>query len=269
MLDKLFAGDWVQMLKEAADLPPGMVEDLRNETAMSQAPLLLPARRIAVVLAARGLQRQAAGDDEAYVENLRIGLALSRALRHHAYDLEAAVGRAVESTLVGGLDHWLEKLKGRPDLLHKALDLLSTYREDPRQSADEQILVDYLIARNSLNDPLPWILEYLTDEEHFASRDNVRADMEALWVAVSGQMIPWERERQDRLLRLMFEGTDAQRQELYGNQDGLLAQSPLLMLKGLSVHFRPEYPAAPCWEQAMELEAGAAVVSGGQRQAGR
>ena len=252
-LDKLFAGDWLQMVKEAADLPPGMIEDLRNETAMSQAPLLEPARRIAVVLAVRGLQRQAAGDDEAYVENLRIGLALSRALRHDAYELEAAVGRAVEGTLVRGLDRWLEKLKGRPDLLHKALDLLSTYREETREAGDEPILVNYLIARNSLNDPVPWILEYLTDYEKSAERHSIQVNTEALWVAVSGQMVPWERERQDRLLRLLFEGTDAQRQSLFG-WAGAVEESPLVMLSGLAFQGRRRPPVAPCWEEAALLK---------------
>ena len=52
-----------------------------NSTILEPIPATVNSSDVAVALALRGLQRQAAGDDEAYVENLRIGLALSRSLR--------------------------------------------------------------------------------------------------------------------------------------------------------------------------------------------
>src|SRR5205823_1386359 len=68
-LNKVCQGDWLQSLREASDQPPGMVENLNHFTYDSRASTAQPARHVAVVLAARGLQRQAAGDDAAYVED--------------------------------------------------------------------------------------------------------------------------------------------------------------------------------------------------------
>ena len=44
-LDKLFAEEWVGMLKKSADLPLGMFDDLRNLTEMSPLPAAGPARK--------------------------------------------------------------------------------------------------------------------------------------------------------------------------------------------------------------------------------
>ncbi len=44
-LDRLFAGEWVGMLKKAADLPPGMFDDLRNLTQLSPLPATGPRDR--------------------------------------------------------------------------------------------------------------------------------------------------------------------------------------------------------------------------------
>ncbi len=146
-LDRLFAGDWVQSLREAADLPPGMVVDLRLETIDSPDRVLDPARRIAAALVARGLQRQAAGDDDAYVENLRLGLALARALRRRQPDIEVIVGRSAESILLQGMYPWMEHLHGRPDLLRRALGLLSDHLDAEKDDEADQRLVNYLIAQ--------------------------------------------------------------------------------------------------------------------------
>jgi hypothetical protein len=246
-LDKLFAADWVQNLKEAADLPLGMVEDLRNENAASRNPVAGPAREIAVVLVARGLQRQAAGDDGAYVENLRIGLHLARAMRYHAPALNVLVSRNIEGTLVRGLDRWLEKLNGRPDLLHKALDLLSDYQDRTPEDGADQTLVDYLKSRNSLDDPSVLVMEMLS-EQGGRSQDNERLRTEAQWINMAG-LVPWERERRERQLRVFFYGTKDQRSSP-GVRQSLV--NLFTYSSALSPNFSPK-PDFQCRERAGRL----------------
>jgi len=246
-LDKLFAGEWVGMLKKAADLPPGMFDDLRNYTEWSLTPAIEPAREIAVVLAARGLQKQAAGDDEAYVENLRIGLHLSQTLRHTAPPIDVVIGRAEEGILLHGLDRWLEKLKGRPDLLQKALGILSRYLDATANDSQDQELVDDLILRNSIDDPLPLLQWYLGDNYGAGEQNSPRVRAEAQGAALAW-LVPWERERQDRILRIMFWGDEAQRRAHYSsNQFGLL---PYFGPYG----YRLAAPIQKCQERAMLLK---------------
>ena len=248
-LDKLFADDWVSMLKEAADLPPGMVENLRNENINSLDPVAQPAREIAALLRARGLQRQAAGDDGAYVENLRIGLGLARALRYHAPYLNVIVSRAVEGILVGGLDRWLEKLNGKPDLIRRALSLLSEYRDLTAEDEADQPLVDYLIARNTVDDAFYTLLRESASEESLRESDNALFRAQAQWVVLAG-LVPWEHERQERTLRVLFCGTDQQRRNLATLQSPLL---PLAVLREDSSQF-PVRPEWQCRERAMQLK---------------
>jgi hypothetical protein len=211
-LDGLFVGDWLQAwrdwvrpLEEAADLPPGMVADLRIETVDDADRAAVPAGWIGLVLTARGLQRQAAGHDEDFVENLRIGLALARSLRRHAPVQDVAVGSRIEGVLFEGLELWLEHLNGRPDLLRRALDLVSTYLDAAAADEADQPLVNYLIARNSVDDPLAWLPLYLTPHQPGGQNEAPVRD-EAQLVAAIGQLIPWERERQERILRALFNG---------------------------------------------------------------
>ena len=214
-LNRIIAGQWLGMLKEAADMPPGVVEDLRNVTYMSRQPAAENCQMITLALAARGLQRQAAGDDETFVENLRIGLSLSLAMRHRAPIGDVYRGRESEVLLLKALDRWLERLHGRPDLLHQALDVLSQYVDAPKGD-DEQDLMEDLMIMNMVNDPIP-LLKYSLTFTGDSRIDDPNAQMEAQWVATAW-LAPWEQERQQRILRVLFWGNHAQRQalQLYG-----------------------------------------------------
>ena len=252
-LNRLFVGDWmqarrdwVQPLEEAADLPPGLVANLRIETIDMPDRVADPARRIAVALAARGLQRQAAGDDEAYVENLRIGLALSRSMRCRAPVMDVVYGRNVEAVLIRGLDPWLEHLNGRPDLLRRALDLVSDYLDKGEDDEADQGMVNYLIARNSVDAPLSWLPDSLAMSGTSDVKDS-QAQTEAQMVAVTGLLIPWERQRQERLLRVLFSGRRVQA------AIDAVRHSPLLMLAYLTQQPRPIEPEWRCRERATQL----------------
>ncbi len=153
-LDQLYAGEWPTLLKQAADLPTSPFDDVRNWTLLEPIPATVNSSDVAAALALRGLQRQAAGDDEAYVENLRIGLALSRSLRDRAPACDLVFGRKVEGTLLKGLDRWLEKLHGKPDLIRQALALLSRHLDETVDDGKDLEAIEALIGQNTLDIPL-------------------------------------------------------------------------------------------------------------------
>ena len=214
-LDRLCAGEWLEKLTTAADLPTGMAQDPRQLTVAGAAFDPLPAVRIAVALAAHGLQEQARGDDVAFVEDLRVGLSLSRNLRNHAALAEVRDGKTVEFVLLTATDRWLERLNGRPGLLKKALRIVSSHLEETAAEGGDRVLVDYLIARNTLDDPLDWLTDDLSGRETADRRNDPVARNEAQWVALA-RLVPWEHARQERMLRVLFEGDAVEGRCLYG-----------------------------------------------------
>ncbi len=198
-LDRAFAASWPGDLAKAAALPLGVVEDLRRLTLDGPLPRLDPARNAAVLLAVHGLHQQARGNDRAFVADLRSGLALSRNLRNHAQLIAVLVSRAVESMLLEGIDRWLERLQGRPDLLREVLVLLLRHEEWlPDDPLDAQ-RAEFLVVQNTLDHPENLLRQELRNGPHPVNPAAAAA------VAVAWQ-IPWERERRQRLLRLLFSG---------------------------------------------------------------
>ncbi len=228
-LDKLFVGDWVSMMEKAASLPTSpfdVVKSLRGYEFLHAAELT---PGVAVALAARGLQRQAAGDEEGYVENLRIGLALSRSLRDHTPIGDVMFGRQVEGLLIKGLNRWLERFTGPPELLHKALDVLSHHLDETAQEGGDQALIGKLIIKNTADDPLPMLVMYLANYTA-RERPGDHVDEDAQWVATAW-LVPWERERNARILRIVLAG-DAEQLNYLSQQPGGFGPLPLLAPHG-------------------------------------
>jgi len=248
-LDKLFADEWVGMLKKSADLPLGTFDDLRNLTENSLLPATQTARDVAVVLAVRGLQRQADGDDEAYVEYLRIGLNLSQTMRHRALPIDVLLGRAVEVDLIKGLDRWLEKLHGRSDLIQKALGVLSDYAAATADDLKDQRLADDLIITNTADDPLAVMEVYLRDQPWWPGRNDPNVQTEARWMQMAW-LVPWEQERHNRILRVIYWGNDKDRRQLFGRWHWV---GPLAQLGPYAPH-KPMTPMQQCGERAMLLK---------------
>ncbi|HWG41683.1 MAG TPA: ABC transporter permease subunit, partial [Gemmataceae bacterium] len=69
-LDAILQDNWTAELREVPDLPLGVVADPRRLTIGSLLPQMQASRLLAVVLAVRGLQMQAAGHDEIFADNL-------------------------------------------------------------------------------------------------------------------------------------------------------------------------------------------------------
>jgi ABC-type transport system involved in multi-copper enzyme maturation permease subunit len=219
-LDKLYAGEWATMLKQAADLPTSPFDDVRNATFLEPIPATQYAHDVAVVLAVRGLQRQAAGDDEAYVENLRIGLSLSRSMRDHTFAADLRLGRAVEGTLLKGLDRWLEKLHGKPDLIRQALALLSRHLDETVEDGKDLEAIMALCGKNSLDDPVRLLEQYQNFEDGAWRQKGPTIKDEAVGIAIAW-LVPWEQARQDRIFRAMFYGDKEQQSWLVGLGNGL------------------------------------------------
>jgi ABC-2 family transporter protein len=216
-LNKMYAGEWPSMLQKAADLPTSPFDDVRDMTIMHPVPATDAAQGIAVVLAVRGLQRQAAGDDEAYIENLRIGLALSRSMRDHTLTIDLLTGRAVEGVLVGGLDRWLEKLHGRPDLIRQALALLSRHLDGTASEDNDQEAITALTLHNTLDYPLSLQEQDLS----FAGEQTVQNAVATAW------FVPWEHARQERIFRVMILGDQKQQEWLIDRKNDLGALNEL------------------------------------------
>ena len=210
-LDKMYSGDWAPMLKKAADLPTSPFDNVRDMTVGSSLSATQTAREVAVVLTVRGLQRQAAGDDEAYIENLRIGLSLSRSLHDRTLAVDLLAGRAVEGDLLTGLDRWLEKLHGRPDLIRKALALLSSHLEETAKEGKDQEAAQDLMIQNTFENPFPFLQMYLTSHGSLIGAGSDRVRDEELWWVIVEWLVPWEHARQERVFRLIA----------YGNQEQL------------------------------------------------
>jgi hypothetical protein len=195
-LDRLFAGPEERELVRAAGLSPGLVEDPRQLTMTSPLSALSPLQDVGLLLAARGLQKQAEGDAAAFLDDLRAVLGLSRTLRNHSPLLAALTARRNVRLLLQGLERWLERLDGRPDLLREALALLRRAEADLPADFTDNLRAEFIIARNTVEHPEALLVV------DFRTRSKPHP-LEVAAVAAAWQ-VPWEHARLVRLLSLGF-----------------------------------------------------------------
>jgi hypothetical protein len=213
-LDREFGPDyrdrWYTPLAEAAEMPLGMVEDARRLNISDRKYQWSHALPLSHILAARGLQQQARGDARAFVDNLRIGLALVRNLQHFAPPEVAHWGTGAEAIWPTALDRWLERLQGHPELLRQVLAILTRHEAetpDPKESVN----AGYLVALNSL-EQVPEVL--LLMETGPRSQEDAKMLQAEIDAAALMWRIPWEQERHQRILRLSLHGNGRQRRDL-------------------------------------------------------
>lgn len=211
-MDKTFADDWLGPLAPLPDLPLGMVTDphlltLDDLTKSKDLPKWRHANDFSALLAVRGLQQQARGDPAVFVEHMRIALALSRNLQHHSPAFATIfMGRMTAKEWMTAVDSWLKKLRGRPELLRRALQTLID-QEAQQPAEEEEFRAMYLILRNTLTEAPQQLLhiELLHD-----SKEKERHEGE-LQTAVMLWLFPWEQERHQRLFHLTFRDNDPDR----------------------------------------------------------
>lgn len=208
-LDAQFRKEWYGHVVKAADSPLGIVEDAKllmlNNHRSSQWQQL---EFLNQVLAVRGLQMQASGDHGAFVDQLRISLALSRNVQNHAPLENVRIGRQAEVICVDALDRWLEKLPGHPELLERVRDILFQH-EAQLPEEDDVLQTAYLITLNTLKGMPEKLVELeISGLELGGTRNHPLGNVELqkaeldlvrlLWYT------PWEHERHQRILRVIF-----------------------------------------------------------------
>jgi hypothetical protein len=151
-LNRMFADTWAKDLAESAKLPTGILLDPREPARENASFPVRTAAEAALLLTARGLQRQRHGDPAAFVDNLETGLALVRNMRHNTETQATSSAAEAENSLLHGLEVWLEGLDGRPDLLRRALDVAEKHLSDPPTQSDEVQQAEFLTAVNAFAD---------------------------------------------------------------------------------------------------------------------
>ncbi len=244
-LDACMANDWAEYFVRASTLPIGTVEDPIEMIDGSVFKHLFALQGCETMLLARGLQLQAKGRPEAFVESARACLGLARNLRNKSFYLCGQIGQRVELRTHLAVQRWLEKLGDRPDLLREMLGLMIEHDATcPKLLADAN-LPEQVLMRNSLNAPTQFVKQYLMGQPYRnrdTSNDREALENETELVAFAWA-VPWEKERLRRLVGL-------------GNRRAITrAEGPLYQgLPGFGDYARASAQAADASLRAPELE---------------
>jgi hypothetical protein len=199
-LDAVFRETWARDLAAAADLPPGPLIDVRNVTAATPLPQYQAASTAAMLLTARALQRQDGGDPAAFVDNLRTGLAIIRNIRQTPVVISEFIAPGLEAILCRGVERWLERLDGRPDLLRRTLEALRQHLDEPPADIELIRRTQFLVTLNTFADPANIPRAGQGADPFFRIALN---DTPVLQLALAA---PWERVRYRRVLDGLLSG---------------------------------------------------------------
>jgi hypothetical protein len=200
-LDKLCSGDWIEPAIALRGRPAGVFEDPNEMTFATWYKASEDARYLTSALIARGLQLQARGDDAAFVAYADASLAAVRTGRNKTTELAAMMARNWGTPVYTGLDHWLAKLDGKPELLRELLVALRQHDAAPPYDPAEAHMAQQVIVRNSFKAPQQWAHNLPGYEENgWGLRVNEKVRRaEADWLAFAW-IVPWEKERLRRLI---------------------------------------------------------------------
>lgn len=193
-LDRMVTDEWTKPLAAAAELPVGLVIDPR-QLVLGGALGVDGYQEMSRLLIVRSLREQARGNAANFVEVLRTNLALSRNLRNRAYPFVAVITYAMERRVWQGLDRWLERLNGQPELLQQALLVIQHHLSEPAELLDEET-ARYLMVINSC-DHIPEVIQrqlLMVDPRSKALLLPLDLDLVAF-----AYQVPWERERLRRI----------------------------------------------------------------------
>jgi hypothetical protein len=185
VLDLMFDGEWVKESSKAAELPLGLVEDPRNVGILEFAynpradHEFVP---LAQLFAVRALQLHAQGKAADALNHLETALGVSRQLRNFASDSLLGAGVMAERSALAALFIMLEKGLSKEEL-KDAQALLQRHAAavpDPVNSTKAA----YLVLRNHPQNTI--------EGRHLGEK------LQSIAV-----LVPWEKERQSRILRAM------------------------------------------------------------------
>ncbi len=200
-LEDISTDDWYTDLRTAVTKPLGVVEDPRRLSAFTPLRTLQAARSAAFLVALHGLRLQRAKHKPAaFVEQLTISLSLVRNLHNRAPSTAALFAQFIEAEQLEALTRWLEFLDEpratQGVLLARAANLLQRHQRALPADYRDQRLADYLVARNSLDQP------EIAFRHFYPGKPASEVPEAAL--AAAYESLPWERARQERLLRSYY-----------------------------------------------------------------
>ena len=192
---------WSDVAADAARFPIGIYEypQLLGVTRSVFAPLD-SARRMASVLLARGLQQQAAGNPDDFINRFRVATTLSRTLRNGSVVASYVIGLEIERLSLLALDRWLEQLPATSDRPQKMIELVMVLEPTTPFDPAPYFLAERHVLRDAMNAPAQWLPSVVTMPGVSQESSAAEADLVALAWAV-----PWERERTRRLIGLGLE----------------------------------------------------------------
>jgi hypothetical protein len=186
-LDGIFTGPWVAEAEKATELPLGMIQDPRNSDGLSNGGNTeLDCRNLALFFQLRAIQRQGHGEWRGALKHIEVALALTRQLKHHAMGGPYNVARSIENGILVTYRRWLQNAPPDKELLREALALLQ-HHEAANPTARDAIKATYVNYRQ--NDPV------FTGPTESVNQ-----------ILGMSFQVPWEKERQHRLLRAAISG---------------------------------------------------------------
>ena len=207
---------WHALVVEAAARPLGMYEDPRLMSLTSRDPALESARKMAVALIARGLQRQAAGDAGELVRNLSTVFALGRSVGDRSVVSALFVGQGITRSGLAGTDEWLKAQDGPADQLRAAIRVLQGDEPGGPFDPTPHMLAERYILREAMKAPNQWLPNFIKPRDRDQEAVAVEVD-----VVTFAWTVPWEQERTRRLIGLRYEtGLDRPRAMLVRGRPG-------------------------------------------------
>jgi hypothetical protein len=187
--DEMFAGPWADQCRKAAAMPPGLFMDPRTP-GWDGTNSAKRCSMAACLFSARALQLQARGDDAAGLAHLETALALSRQIRHYASTNVFLTSLSMERSALSGFDRWLIEAEREPKRLVKGLTALR-HHESLIPDVADNIKAEYVMIRRFIDIDLGRYLDHNSSLE--------KAVLNSSW------HLPWERQRQLRLINAVFQ----------------------------------------------------------------
>jgi len=203
-LDACMANGWAELLLSASAMPIGTVEDPTELNIGSPLKHLDNLQSCEMLLLARGLQLQAAGHPDAFVDSVAACLSLVRNLRNKSFAVCGLVSAVVEKRTHLGIQRWLEKLGDRPDLLREVVALIRAHDATCPKVGIDGNLPNQVTTRNAVNAPTQFVKLHFQQRplrSRETSEDAEAIDNETDLVAFAWA-VPWEKERLRRLVGL-------------------------------------------------------------------
>lgn len=208
-LDKMFvktpAGfpepSWHETAVEAAKAPLGIYEYPQFLGVSGSSIVSLDsARRMAVALLARGLQKQAEGDPDDFPRRLQVTMTLARTMRNSSTVANYLTGVEIERAALQALDQWLGQLPTTSERIRPLIEIVAAVEPGSPFDPTPFFLAERHVLREGMKAPAQW-LPYLISAPG-AHPEATAAEVDLVGLAWA---VPWERERTRRIVGLGFE----------------------------------------------------------------